>query len=132
MLDVYRNYPIGSLLLWNSDDTKLTATRNVCGFDILDRPLTYPVKYVLDGQQRISAIYAVFCKDRTRSHADEDDPDLPVLSELILNLSLEMYRFLYSRYLTSPPSLTHSRRSPRSITRQLRNSTPDSTTTKCQ
>ena len=73
---IYRNYPIGSLLLWNSDDTKLTATRNVCGFDIPDRPLAYPVNYVLDGQQRVSAIYAVFCKDRIRSHAGDDDPDL--------------------------------------------------------
>lgn len=62
---IYKNYPVGSLLLWNSDDTKLKATRNICGFDIPERPVTYPVNYVLDGQQRISAIYAVFCKDRS-------------------------------------------------------------------
>jgi len=63
-------------LLWNSDDTKLKATRNVCGFDIPDRPISYPVNYVLDGQQRMSAIYAVFCKDRTRTATDDEDPDL--------------------------------------------------------
>ena len=74
---IYRNYPIGSLLLWNSDD-KLKATRNVCGFDIPDRPSSYPVNYILDGQQRLSAIYAVFCKDRTRTTADDEDPSLDI------------------------------------------------------
>jgi len=43
-------------------------------------PAAYPVNYVLDGQQRISAIYAVFTKDRTRSAPDDDDPDLETFS----------------------------------------------------
>src|SRR5271163_3437269 len=30
---IYRNYPIGSILLWNSQE-KLKATRNICGFVI--------------------------------------------------------------------------------------------------
>jgi hypothetical protein len=66
---IYRDYPIGSILLWNSNE-KLKATRNVCGFDIPDRPESYPVNYVLDGQQRLSTIYAVFCKDRSQASGD--------------------------------------------------------------
>ncbi|HVM60431.1 MAG TPA: DUF262 domain-containing protein [Verrucomicrobiae bacterium] len=61
---VYHNYPIGSILLWNSHE-RLKSTRNVAGFEIPDREVTYPVNYVLDGQQRLSTIYAVFCKLRT-------------------------------------------------------------------
>jgi hypothetical protein len=87
---VYRDYPIGSLLLWNSDD-KLKATRNVCGFDIPDRPSSYPVNYVLDGQQRISAIYAVFCTDRTRSAPDDDDPDLETFN-IHFDLESQVFR----------------------------------------
>lgn len=61
---LYRNYPIGSVLLWNSME-RLKSTRNVAGFEIPDRQASYPVNYVLDGQQRLSTIYAVFCKNRS-------------------------------------------------------------------
>jgi hypothetical protein len=65
---LYRNYPVGSILLWSSTE-KLKATRNVAGFEIPERPPEYPVNYVLDGQQRLSTIYGVFCKDRTQAEA---------------------------------------------------------------
>jgi hypothetical protein len=67
---IFHDYPIGSILLWNSGD-KLPSTRNICGFSIPDRAESYPLNYVLDGQQRLSTIYAVFCKDRTQSTEDE-------------------------------------------------------------
>ncbi len=63
---ILHDYPIGSILLWNSTE-KLRATRNVGGFLLPDRDPQYPVNYVLDGQQRLSTIYAFFCKDRTQS-----------------------------------------------------------------
>jgi hypothetical protein len=72
---IYHDYPIGSILLWNSQD-KLKATRNICGFSIPDRAESYPVNYVLDGQQRLSTIYAVFCKDRTQSEDAGEPADL--------------------------------------------------------
>jgi hypothetical protein len=72
---IYRDYPIGSILLWNSQE-KLKATRNICGFCIPDRAESYPVNYVLDGQQRLSTIYAVFCKDRTQSTDPKETADL--------------------------------------------------------
>ncbi|MBF2709666.1 GmrSD restriction endonuclease domain-containing protein [Flavobacterium soyangense] len=53
---------IGSVLLWSSKD-KLNHTRNIAGFLIPETAEEYPVNYVLDGQQRISSIYAVFSKD---------------------------------------------------------------------
>ncbi len=61
---IYREYPIGSILLWNSNE-KLRSTRNVGGFLIPDRPPQYPVNYVLDGQQRVSTIYSIFGKNKT-------------------------------------------------------------------
>ncbi len=75
---IYNDYPIGSILLWNSSE-RLKSTRNIAGFVIPERAPQYPVNYVLDGQQRLSAIYAVFCKDRDRIDIDDDysiDPDM--------------------------------------------------------
>lgn len=59
---VLNNYPIGSVLLWNSSE-KLRHTRNIAGFQIPDNSEEYPVNYILDGQQRISSIYAVFANN---------------------------------------------------------------------
>lgn len=59
---ILNNYPIGSVLLWNSSEI-LRHTRNIAGFKIPDNSEEYPVNYVLDGQQRISSIYAVFANN---------------------------------------------------------------------
>src|SRR5262245_45153312 len=66
---IYRNYPVGSVLLWSSLE-KLKSARNVAGFEIPDVPPEYPVNYVLDGQQRISTIYGVFCTNRKAAQED--------------------------------------------------------------
>ncbi len=82
---VYNDYPIGSILLWSSTET-LKSTRNLCGFSIPDRPPQYPVNYVLDGQQRLSAIYAVFCKDRTPAHEDSQFGINPEMFDICFDL----------------------------------------------
>ena len=87
---IYHDYPIGSILLWESGET-LKATRNICGFAIPDRPVSYPINYVLDGQQRLSTIYAVFCKDRTQSTNTADAPDL---DEFDVDFDLDSHKFL--------------------------------------
>ncbi|MFN9915032.1 MAG: DUF262 domain-containing protein, partial [Pirellulaceae bacterium] len=66
---IYKNYPIGSILLWNSTE-RLKASRNIGGLVLPDREPEYPVNYVLDGQQRLSSIYAVFCADREFAPAE--------------------------------------------------------------
>lgn len=58
---VMKNYPIGSLLLWEADkEDKLDSSRNIAGIDLPDVPDNYPVQYCLDGQQRISTMFGVF------------------------------------------------------------------------
>lgn len=56
---IYSEYPIGSVLLWKTDE-KLNSTRNLAGYKIPEKDDSYPVNYALDGQQRLSSIYAVF------------------------------------------------------------------------
>jgi hypothetical protein len=58
MDSVYRNYPIGSLLVWESRQ-ELASKRSIADLEIAERSETYPVNYLLDGQQRLSAICGV-------------------------------------------------------------------------
>jgi len=76
LLDSIRlDYPIGSILLWNSNE-RLQSTRNIAGFPLPDRADNYPVNYVIDGQQRLSSIYAVFSfHDSQDSSTQAYNPD---------------------------------------------------------
>jgi hypothetical protein len=59
-----KQYPIGSILLWEATEKeKLKSTRNIAGYRIPDRGENWPVNYVLDGQQRLSSIYAVLSEN---------------------------------------------------------------------
>lgn len=55
MDSVYRNFPIGSLLVWESTQ-KLASKRSIADLKVAERSEKYPVNYLLDGQQRLSAI----------------------------------------------------------------------------
>lgn len=55
MDSIFRNYPIGSLLVWESSQ-KLESKRTIADLAVADRSENYPVNYLLDGQQRLSAI----------------------------------------------------------------------------
>lgn len=50
-----RNYPIGSVLLWQSKE-ELRSERRIADLAVELPRADYPVNYLLDGQQRLSAI----------------------------------------------------------------------------
>ncbi|MBC2901626.1 DUF262 domain-containing protein [Streptomyces sp. PSKA01] len=52
---VARNYPIGSILLWQSTE-QLASERTVAGLAVGEHRHGYPVNYILDGQQRLATI----------------------------------------------------------------------------
>jgi hypothetical protein len=59
MDSIYKKYPFGTLLIWRTN-TRLKHDRKLGPF-ILPEPVEqYPIEYVLDGQQRLTAIYCVF------------------------------------------------------------------------
>ncbi len=75
---IIANYPIGSLLLWHTKE-RLKHTRNIAGYSIPDSTIEYPVNYVLDGQQRLSSIYAVFSnKTEQDEETDQYNPNLDI------------------------------------------------------
>lgn len=60
---IYKNYPIGCIIVWRCNE-RLPARKNIGGFQLEEKEPEYPIDYVLDGQQRLTTIYGVFCKDR--------------------------------------------------------------------
>ncbi|NRQ35612.1 DUF262 domain-containing protein [Nonomuraea sp. NN258] len=52
---VAKNYPVGSILLWESDQ-ELASERTVGGLEVDSLPTGRHVSYLLDGQQRLSTI----------------------------------------------------------------------------
>lgn len=92
MDSIYKNYPIGSLLVWESKQD-LASKRSIADLKIAERSEAYPVNYLLDGQQRLSAICGVIhwtpgdpksvwnvffdLKTNRFQHSDHND-DLPV------------------------------------------------------
>lgn len=56
---VYKQYPFGSLLFWRSKEL-LTHERQLGPYELPALRDDYPVDYVLDGQQRVTSIFASF------------------------------------------------------------------------
>lgn len=63
---VSRNYPIGSVLLWQSTE-QLASERSVAGLTVAAQRHGYPVNYIIDGQQRLASICGAL---HWRSHGD--------------------------------------------------------------
>ena len=54
---IARKFPIGTFLFWQTSDF-MNTLRNIGNLDLSDPPHGYPVQYVLDGQQRVTSLYA--------------------------------------------------------------------------
>lgn len=53
---LYKGYPIGSLLIWNSSQ-KLNSERSISGLKVgIEENNYYPTSYLLDGQQRLTTL----------------------------------------------------------------------------
>jgi hypothetical protein len=72
MDSIYKRYPFGSILLWRTR-TQLKTEKELGGFSLPGPEQQYPIDYVLDGQQRITSIFATF---QTTSDAPPEDPSV--------------------------------------------------------
>jgi hypothetical protein len=59
MDSIYKGYPIGTVLFWRTRE-KLSFDRDLGPFTLPDPKRDYPIDYVLDGQQRLTSIFATF------------------------------------------------------------------------
>ena len=56
---ILKGYPIGTFILWKTDE-RINDIKNVGNLDIPDTPDGVKVEYVLDGQQRITSLFAAY------------------------------------------------------------------------
>lgn len=87
---IYNDYPIGSILLWNSSE-HLRSTRNIGGLLIPDLDPDYPVNYVLDGQQRLSAIYGVLAPNKQVDPRRDSYQFSPDIFEIFFDLQDKVF-----------------------------------------
>jgi hypothetical protein len=62
MDSIHKQFPFGSLLFWRTKE-KLKVERDLGPFKLPEPKADYPIDYVLDGQQRVTAIFGVFQTD---------------------------------------------------------------------
>lgn len=56
---LYKGIPIGNVFLWKTSE-KLKIEKDFGNFSLPDPEKDYPIKYVLDGQQRLTSLFTVF------------------------------------------------------------------------
>lgn len=56
---IFRGYPIGQMLVWRTKE-KLVREKALGVFELPEPREEWPIDYVLDGQQRITALFGVF------------------------------------------------------------------------
>lgn len=67
---IYKGYPFGSLLFWRASEL-LKHERQLGPYELPALREDYPIDYVLDGQQRVTSIFASFQTELPRPEADE-------------------------------------------------------------
>lgn len=78
MDSLYKGYPFGSILLWRTR-SQLKHERRLGPFALQDVEVEYPIDYVLDGQQRLTSLFAVF---QTELKPEHDDPRFRIFFDL--------------------------------------------------
>ena len=70
---IVKGYPIGTFIFWRTQE-RLRSIRNLGGNDLPEPPQGEVIDYVLDGQQRLTSLYACL-KGLSVNRADKKHPD---------------------------------------------------------
>jgi hypothetical protein len=89
MDSLYKGYPFGSILLWRTR-SQLNHERNLGPFGLQDRDVEYPIDYVLDGQQRLTSLFAVF---QTELEPEQHDPRFDIYFDFTADETLQGAQF---------------------------------------
>ena len=91
MDSIFKGFPFGSLLLWRTGN-KLKTERMLGGFTLPPPAKDYPIDYVLDGQQRVTSIFATF---QNEIAGESEDPEvwLPIYYDFDAGIDAQESRF---------------------------------------
>ncbi|MDE1152833.1 MAG: DUF262 domain-containing protein [Micavibrio sp.] len=71
---ILKGYPIGTFILWQTGE-RMAEVKNIGNLDIPDAPEGQKVQYVLDGQQRITSLYAAYCGAKIQREGEKKITD---------------------------------------------------------
>src|SRR5438876_12416471 len=69
---IVKGYPIGTFILWKTNE-RLRSIRNLGGTKLPDTPKGDAVKYVLDGQQRLTSLFITLKGFTIKREEHEED-----------------------------------------------------------
>ncbi|MEX5708812.1 DUF262 domain-containing protein [Parafrankia sp. FMc6] len=110
---VLHNYPIGSLLLWETTD-QLASEDTVAGLPVPPPRPGRPVRYILDGQQRLASIIGALhggagiwdvVYDLEAEHFVHRTPDTSTEAHIVPMRMVSSAGELFSQVATLPPEL---------------------------
>lgn len=79
---ILKGYPIGTFILWETDQ-RINDIKNIGGFDLPETPVGRNVQYVLDGQQRITSLFAAYLGAQIKKPSEKKVTDY---KDIVVNL----------------------------------------------
>lgn len=83
---ILKGYPIGTFILWQTDE-RINDIKNVGNLDIPDTPDGVKVQYVLDGQQRITSLFAAYLGAHIQKVGEKKITDY---GNIVVNLDVDI------------------------------------------
>jgi hypothetical protein len=84
---ILKGYPIGTFILWQTDE-RINDIKNIGNLDIPDTPDGVKVQYVLDGQQRITSLYAAYLGAEIKKYGEKKINDYKTI---MVNLDVDLH-----------------------------------------
>lgn len=83
---ILKGYPIGTFILWQTDE-RINDIKNIGNMEIPAAPDGAKVQYVLDGQQRITSLYAAYMGAMIQKVGEKKITDY---SDIVVNLDTDI------------------------------------------
>lgn len=83
---ILKGYPIGTFILWQTDE-RINDIKNIGNLEIPATPDGTKVQYVLDGQQRITSLYAAYLGAKIQKLGEKKITDY---NDIVVNLDTDI------------------------------------------
>src|SRR6056297_2479365 len=83
---ILKGYPIGTFILWQTNE-RINDIKNIGNLDIPDTPDGVKVQYVLDGQQRITSLFAAYRGAQIQKNGEKKTTNY---GDIFVNLDVDL------------------------------------------
>ncbi len=83
---ILKGYPIGTFILWRTDE-RINGIKNIGNLELPDAPDGEKIRYVLDGQQRITSLFAAYLGAKIQKFGEKKVTDY---NDIVVNLDRDI------------------------------------------